>query len=278
MKNLISIILTLVVQLSTVASQELTIPVNMKISPQGTVLIENIFGSVRVRGSDVKEVVVTGEIFFEGKSQGDLERAKKEFSVGHLIRNDTIFIFNKAPFISSRAFRKHYWTHHEDPGYHFKVDLIVEVPKRSNLWVGTIEKGKVEVINISGSVEANNVNGPVLLDGVDKVVAARSINGIIDIGFTDMPKSNGVFNTVNGDITIKAGGGLSSTIEFESMNGDLYSEFDYEGLSPSMVKTEEKRGASVRYQIESKTKIVIGEGAIALSFQSINGNMYIRKK
>lgn len=264
----------------TCSAQEFKKPVKLELDATGTVLVENIFGDVKVVGYDGDKVLVTGEITLEARSKEKLEMGKEEFSIDAAKRNDSLLIFNKAPFITNRfsEVRERWWGNNgQEPDYRFLVHLEVKVPKNTNLWVSTVNDGKVKVVEVSGAIQASNVNGPVALENVEKVVKAKAVNGNIDITYNNLPGSDSDFKTVNGDITINVGGALNTTVEFESMNGDLYTDFDYSGMGPEIKKVQDRRGGRTKYKIESTTKIKIGAGDQAISFNTINGNMYIKK-
>lgn len=264
----------------TCSAQEFKKPVKLELDATGTVLVENIFGDVKVVGYDGDKVLVTGEITLEARTKEKLEMGKEEFSIDAAKRNDSLLIFNKAPFITNRfsGVRERWWGNNgQEPDYRFLVHLEVKVPKNTNLWVSTVNDGKVKVVEVSGAIQASNVNGPVALEKVEKVVKAKAVNGNIDITYNNLPGSDSDFKTVNGDITINVGSALNTTVEFESMNGDLYTDFDYSGMGPEIKKVQDRRGGSTKYKIESTTKIKIGAGDQAISFNTINGNMYIKK-
>lgn len=279
MKISYTILLSLIMAV-TCGAQEFKKPVKFELDATETVLVENIFGDVKVVGYDGDKILVTGEITLEARTKEKLEMGKEEFSIDAAKRNDSLLIFNKAPFITNRfsEVRERWWGNNgQEPDYRFLVHLEVKVPKNTNLWVSTVNDGKVKVVEVSGAIQASNVNGPVALENVEKVVKAKAVNGNIDITYNNLPGSDSDFKTVNGDITINVGSALNTTVEFESMNGDLYTDFDYSGMGPEIKKVEDRRGGKTKYKIEATTKIKIGAGDQAISFNTINGNMYIKK-
>ncbi len=279
MKISYTILLSLIMVV-TCGAQEFKKPVKLELDATGTVLVENIFGDVKVVGYDGDKILVTGEITLEARTKEKLEMGKEEFSIDAAKRNDSLLIFNKAPFITNRfsEVRERWWGNNgQEPDYRFLVHLEVKIPKNTNLWVSTVNDGKVKVVEVSGAIQASNVNGPVALENVEKVVKAKAVNGNIDITYNNLPGSDSDFKTVNGDITINVGSALNTTVEFESMNGDLYTDFDYSGMGPEIKKVQDRRGGRTKYKIESTTKIKIGAGDQAISFNTINGNMYIKK-
>ena len=66
---------------------------------------------------------------------------------------------------------------------------------------------------------------------------------------------------------------LNAKVYFDSMNGDMYSAFDYRKLSPKI----EKSNRNGKFKIGTKTGVEIGEGGPELSFRSINGNVYLKR-
>ncbi len=258
-------------------SQEFSKDLNLKAAGKKYIILENVNGSVEVEGYSGNEVRVTGKLRIKGESERDLEKGKKEFDIAFATRNDTLLLYNKAPFINNAFSEKRNWgTNWNEIGYYFHADLKVIVPQDAILKVSTINNGDVYVNNVTGKLKATNVNGSIYLEKVKQVTKATTVNGNIDITFTSQPATDGKFKTVNGDVTLFTDL-LSSTVEFQAMHGDLYSEFEYENVGPvfNRVNKSGKRGAT--YKVESSTKIKIGEGKHNITFKSINGNMYIKK-
>ncbi len=258
------------------AQYDEVVPINMKLDAARTIIIDNIFGDVKVEGYSGKEVVVTGKIRLYAETKAGLEKGKKEFSVASSLRNDTLLIHNKSPYIKSRFERSRgFCWNSEDHAYNFQTNVVVKVPMNLNVVACTINDGDVTLSNVSNEVVATNVNGSIYLSKVNKVSNATTVNGDIEISYVNSPQMSSRFHTVNGDVVLVADD-ISGTFKFKSMHGDIYSAFDYEMVAPSLVKTKDSRGTRSTYKLEKEAKIKIGDGTYQFSFETINGNMYLK--
>lgn len=63
------------------------------------------------------------------------------------------------------------------------------------------------------------------------------------------------------------------------MNGAFYTDFpDVELLPPTVTKNQEKRGDGTIYKMNKDTKMRIGTGGKQFKFETLNGNIYIKKQ
>ncbi|MEP5104921.1 MAG: hypothetical protein ABJQ84_09895, partial [Ekhidna sp.] len=66
---------------------------------------------------------------------------------------------------------------------------------------------------------------------------------------------------------------FSAKVYFDTMNGDMFTAFHYQTMSPKVEKSSEHG----KFKIGTKTGVEIGSGGPELSFRSINGNVYLKK-
>jgi DUF4097 and DUF4098 domain-containing protein YvlB len=84
----------------------------------------------------------------------------------------------------------------------------------------------VEVINSTGEIMAETVNGEIALEGVDAAtVDASTVNG--DISYSGPIRNGGRYSlsTHNGDITLTVAEGSSANVAVSTFNGEFESEF-----------------------------------------------------
>ena len=159
------------------------------------------------------------------------------------------------------------------PKYAFKYQYKLKVPKQVAVEAKTINNGNVLVEDIDGPVKVCNVNGAVEVKNARVIQKASTVNGDVTIHFLESPKESIDFHTVNGDFNFRFPEDFSAKVYFDSMNGDLYTSFDYEQMAPKVTKSR-KDG---KFKIGSKTGIEIGNNGPEISFNSINGNVYLKK-
>ena len=242
---------------------------------QMAIIIDNIHGDVEVEASDDNKVYLSLIIEMSASSDDLLTKAKKELELGEKRTSDSLYFFTKAPFIKKSRWGNYSgYDSHEHPKYTFKYQYKLKVPKDVSLEAKTINNGDVLVKDIDGSVKACNVNGEVEIKNARQVLQASTVNGDVTINFLESPKVAVDFNTVNGDFNFELPDNFSAKVYFNSMHGDLYTSFNYQQMSPKVEKSER----SGTFKIGTKTGVEIGSGGPELSFKSINGNVYLKKK
>ncbi|MEM8893813.1 MAG: hypothetical protein AAGC88_04490 [Bacteroidota bacterium] len=242
-----------------------------------TVIISNVYGAIdAAAGSDKIEVIA--DVNMSGRNQAQLDRLESGISLGIERWADTLLVYNKAPWLCERYLTKdcHYqWNSRTDGDYRF--DIKVSLPANLNLEAATVNHGDITIEGMTGLVSADNVNGSIKLKEILNVADARTINGQLEVKFKAAPSVAGNFYALNGDITSEFPEDLSAEIFFKSFNGDFFTDFDFStNKNAAQVKVNESRSGTT-YKIEEKTSISVGGGDVPLSFETLNGNMYVKR-
>ena len=159
----------------------------------GTVLIENISGSVVVVGWDRDEIKV------EGTLVGDIEDL--EFDSGKKkTRIKVVYPKNKKNIKG-------------------KADLVINVPRGSRLEVECIS-AVVEVSKVTGMVEASSISGDVTVTGPCEGLEAESISGDV---FVTAGAAEITIASISGKV--KASGG-NSDVDAQTVSGSIDLAFD----------------------------------------------------
>ncbi len=248
--------------------------------------VRNINGDLKVEGYDGDEILVTGTKTIR-KRKGRLDqKIIDEIYLRQEVHEGTVYVFIQAPGVEvdfkdgkmrySMNWNRNRWDDDYDE-VDFEFDLEVKMPKKMMVEASTVNGGEVLVENMLGGVKAGNVNGGVFLKDVAGKTKAHTVNGDIEVYFAENPTEDCQFNTVNGSMEIFTPNNLSAVVTFESLHGDLYTDFEQvTRLKPQLNK--EKDGKGYRYRIGKSTPIQIGNGGPKMEFETINGNAYIRKR
>jgi DUF4097 and DUF4098 domain-containing protein YvlB len=125
-------------------------------------------------------------------------------------------------------------------------------------------------------VRAANINGGIRLTNLKSQTHAHTINGDVNIEYTQNPAKDCSYYTLNGDIHALFQSGLSADMSFESFNGSLYTNLP--ALQTLPLKIEEaSHGQGVKYKIKGH-HYQIGAGGPLLDFETFNGNVYLKEK
>lgn len=247
----------------------------------GSVLaIYNVFGSIQVEGYDGDKVLIEIDQKISAKSSAEVQKGKEEFKLEMEQQGDSIIVYIAAPY-DSRPRTRAEWDRNDDRKqikYTYNLDFVVKVPHAMRLRVSTINQGDVKVKNVFGDLFVNNVNGSLDIENAKGTTKANTVNGKIDVSYSVNPPAESSYRTINGNITVKYKTDLNAELYFKSMNGAYYTDFDNaEPIQNAVVKNTETKPNSTVYKIRKDAGVRIGNGGKKFNFETLNGNVYIKK-
>lgn len=160
-----------------------------------------------------------------------------------------------------------------------KYSLEIKVPQNFSVNASTVNEGDITIENIEGEIEVSNVNGDILVNNVSGSVLANTINGDVKVSFDKASSDKSMaFSNLNGKIDISFPASFKANVKMKSDHGDIYSDFDLQAdNSEPVVKTTDKNGRK-RYVIDKWVSGKINGGGAQISFKTMNGDIYLRKK
>ncbi len=244
-----------------------------------TVVIANINGSIKVKGSSTDQISITGK-----KTSWD----NNEVSFVYEEKNGVLVAFVKTPCnyidFDHTSTDKDDWKYFNwknncdwgDSEFSNKIDLTITLPSHMKLYVSTINDGDINVDYMEGELSVSNINGNISMDHVKDVLHAKTINGDVDIAFTDSPTKEGYYYTLNGDINAYFPEEFSANMSFKSFSGDFYTNIEDVELLPSLIK-KVKDDHGTKYK--NKGSIMkVGNGGVQLNFETFNGDAIVKIK
>ena len=263
-------------------AQEFRETINRQFTPKkdaatSIMAIFNVFGSVKVEGYPGKEVIIEVDKILSAKNSTVLEMGKKEFRLEFEQSDDSIIAYIAEPFDSRPHGNRN--ERHRDLDYEFKLEFKVKVPYNMHLDVSTITGGAIVIQNVSGNLNVHNVNGDLTLVNAKGNTNAGTVNGNVSVSYSENPSGNSSYHTINGDIRVEYRADLSADLQFRSMHGEYYTDFpNVEVLPPATIRNEEEEGDGTVYKLRKITAIRIGSGGKLFEFETLNGNVYIKKQ
>lgn len=239
-------------------------------SAANLLVIDNIFGSIRVTAHDGDTVRMTAREVVRARSAADLARAREEAGLVVDNEGDTIRLVVDGPFRTHKG--GIHW--HDDLGYELYYDFEVRVPRRTRLTLRTVNDGDVVVEGVDGDFDVSNVNGAIEMKRVAGHGRVQTVNGGLDVTFTRRPEGDCDFKTVNGDVDVGFPADLAADLRFKTFNGDVYTDFDYVSAAVEQ-PAPERRGTRTTWKSLGPGARV-GGGGPEISFDTLNGNVYIR--
>ncbi|MGB0523145.1 MAG: DUF4097 family beta strand repeat-containing protein [Flammeovirgaceae bacterium] len=244
-------------------------------------VLENVNGHVTVEGYQGNDVKMEIDKRITGDSDSDVEEGKRDIKFVVEEKGDTIYVYIDSPYMMRKRHKgKSWWSwnNHHEVDYAFNFDIKVKAPSNIDLSVHTINHGDVKVKGIyAENLRASNVNGDVILEDITGKTKATTVNGVVKASYKENPPENSKYSTINGDITIHYRKNLSAHLGFKSMHGEFFTEFDVSGYLPSKVDKQHDKSGTVRFVVNKYTGVTVGKGDVSYKFETLNGNIYIKK-
>ncbi len=164
----------------------------------------------------------------------------------------------------------------DDERTRVRVDFEVRVPKGATLDVCAVNGGTLRVEGSEGHFTLRNVNGGLQLLNARGAGRASTVNGNLEATFAAAPDASSEFKTVNGYVDVTLPASLSADLRLKTMNGGLYTDFDTTPL-PTRASSDRRTGRTV-YRADRFASVRVGQGGPELVFETLNGNVQVRKR
>ena len=248
--------------LTAQTSQELVVPLSKPGAP-GTLDVNIMYGSIKVVGSAVKDVVIkvsSEQKKVEEKSKNGLKRIPNN-SFGLTAEEDENYVEVKTDLSNKN------------------VMLEIQIPKDFNLKLEAINDGNIAVENVNGEIEVHHVNGGVTLTDVSGSAVVNTTNGDIKANLLSItPDTPMAFTTFNGDVDVTFPANLKASVKMQSNMGEIFTDFDMvmKKSTPKEEKNPEK--GVYKVSIDEWMKGDINGGGPEMTFKNFQGDIIIRKK
>jgi DUF4097 and DUF4098 domain-containing protein YvlB len=164
------------------------------------------------------------------------------------------------------------------------ADLTIHVPRESSLEVESVS-ANISVDETSGTIELESVSGKIEVRGSVREADVASVSGQISLA-SNGALEEGDFETVSGNIEVRASFDSGGDFSFESVSGNisLYlpsgtaADFDVETFSGKIVNDlgpEAKRESE--YAPGKTLRFSTGSGGAQIEIESFSGRIEIRE-
>jgi hypothetical protein len=244
----------------------------------GHLVIYNLNGPIKVEGYAGDKVIVGIDKVITADDPDRLAMGKAELRLGFDQHGDSITVYIAEPVDT----RPHKWDRWDGGDrnieYDFQLSFVVRVPYAMALHVSTVNRGDIVVQDITGPLDVDNVNGPITIKNAKGATRAHTINGDLSVNYLDIPPMGSDYYTLNGTLSVTYPASMSGIFQFKSMNGSFYTDFPNVEILPAQVtKNEEQTGKGTMYRLNVAKRIKIGNGGKLFKFETMNGDIYIKK-
>lgn len=240
-------------------------------------ILDDVLGSVEVTGYNGNKLQVDVTKTLEAESPERAEAAKREVKLDMDQSGGVVRVFVDGPFrchcddghsVSYRGERR--------DGYQVIYDFKIKAPFGTYLDLHTVTHGGITLDHTTGDFTLSDVNSPIELVQVSGSGDAHTVNGAVKATFVKSPAKACSFRTVNGKLDVSFPGDLAADVHAKTFNGALYTDFDVSALPVAAAAAERRNGKFV-YRSHRVTGVRIGGGGPELNFDTLNGDVYIRK-
>lgn len=264
---IVAVLLLLTVNLT--AQEIITVPLSNP-GKAGTLKIGIINGSITVKGTNGKEVIVKGM-----KSEKKPHISNRRRGKG---RDGLKRISNSSLEFSAQEYDN---VVRVKGSVHGTTDFEIQVPKNFSLKLSTVNRGDIYVENVNGTIDITNTNGKITLKDISGSVSANTVNRDITVNFIKVtPNVAMAFSSLNGDIDITFPKTIKANVKVKSDRGEIYTDFDLKA-KPSkakITKGESKKGNAYSVKVEKWITGAINGGGAEILFKNFNGDVIIRSK
>jgi hypothetical protein len=235
-------------------------------------IIQNIWGGIKVRQSSGSEFIVTINERRSAPDQARFEKSKQLLPLNVQADSQTVEF--------RVGTQDHWrWGNNGDRCHRCRVDyqFDVQVPVNTNLELSTVMDGSIVVEGIHGLVDVSNVNGAIALNQIRQCIKVKTINRAIDLTFEKAPTEDCHIESINGDMTVVLPADSDINAKFKLINGYIRSDFDLTPLSTSAIVDQRREGGRNLYRIQQTPGVRIGQGGATLQFSGMNGDIILKK-
>lgn len=259
-------------------------------SGKNVFFLANINGSIKVEAYEGDRIILQARKQVSAKTEDRLQQAISEVGLGVMDRLDTILLFIKHP-CHRFGQQQNKWDNHQSEllwgydwdncnkkdYYDFKFDFTLKVPVNQNLHISTINKGDISVQGVKGNLVINNINGSIAVEEGAGLTRAHTINGDVDITYSQTPGEHSTYYSLNGDINAIYPKNFGADVSFKSYNGELFTNVDEIVYQPVTMEKTQASGDGIAFKLESRSSIKVRQGGVRLDFETFNGNVYLRE-
>jgi len=245
-------------------------------SKTGEVVLDNVFGPVKVEGYGGKDVLLVAHKTIYARTEDKAARAQEEVKLDITEKGRTLDIFVDGPFRDND--RRHHGYHSwHDPGYEVYYDFELKVPVRTDLAVSTVTGGDIQVSGVEGEFDVQNVNGKVRMSDIAGSGQAATVNGELSVGFRSVPAGPSSFRTINGNVVVLLPAETSADFRLKTFNGEAWSDFPVTPLPLKPATREESKGKFI-YKSDRLIGVRTGRGGPEILMDTMNGDILIKKR
>jgi hypothetical protein len=211
------------------------------LNSNGRVVIQNLYGDVRITTWDRDEVRV--EAIKRSRDPRQLKDAR-------------IVVDSTNDLVSIRT--QYAGTDAERPA---SVEYRITVPRTANLENVKLINGGLSISGVAGSVKASSVNGSIKAERLEGQAELSTVNGQLEADFERVDRTNSIsLTSVNGPIKLSIPGSAGALLIAHNLSGGIDSDF----------------GRVWRVSSGHRLRTTVNRGGAQIHLNNVNGGISIR--
>ena len=211
------------------------------LSPNGRVVIQNLYGDVQITAWDRDQVLV---------------QAIKRSADPRQIEDAHIVVDSSSSLVSIRT--QYAGADAEHPA---SVDYRIMVPRGANLENVKLINGGLSITGVAGPVKASSVNGSIRVEKLEGQAELSTVNGRLEAAFERICRSHPIsLSSVNGPIRLSLPSNAEAALDVRNLSGGIESEF----------------GKSWRGADGHRLKALVNRGGALIRVHNVNGGISIK--
>jgi DUF4097 and DUF4098 domain-containing protein YvlB len=183
------------------------------LAPNGRVVVQNLYGDVRITAWDRDEVLVQAI-----KHSADPQR----------LDDAQIVVDSSSALVSIRT--QYSGSDAEHPA---SVEYRIMVPRTANLENIKLINGGLSLIGMQGPVKASSVNGSIRAERMGGQTELSTVNGHLEAEFQRVSKCHSIsLTSVNGPIKLSLPSGAGATVSAHNLSGGIDADFGRSWRAP----------------------------------------------
>jgi len=267
-------------------------------SKPGQIVVENMRGSIAVKGYEGKEVIVEARVRERAISEEESQSKKIAEKAGRILppppppvpgwerekkTTDKAAGMKKIEVLNTGLTieEENNVITVEVESWKRTTDLAIQVPYSTSLKLDSSMHGDINVEKVNGEIEVENLNGSTTLTNVSGTVVVNTLNGetVVTLDRVEPGKAMS-FSSMNGDIDVTLPADVKASVKMKTERGEVYSDFDIALKEASQKNEQDARKEGGKYKISFERAFLgtINGGGPEIQFTTFNGDIYIRKK
>ena len=228
-------------------------------------IIDNVNGFIEVTAAAGGAVEMDIAKTLSAESRDRIALARKEVTLNVAQEGGLVRLMVDGPF------------RHGHSGYEATYDFKVRVPRDIKLDLRTVNRSHIRIEGTSGDFTIGNVNGEIEMRDIEGSGNVHTVNGPVTVTFASNPARACSFKSVNGKLDVGFRAGLNADVKMKTFNGGMYTDFPVSTLPVSATAQAERKDGKFVWRSHRMTGVRIGSGGPELSFETLNGDVLLKK-